>query len=230
MTALRGTGKQIYDTQETSPGAPTSSATACRSHGRRDAGARGRERIQSDHFVGLRSHFGFDAFFREPGSPGAHEKDGVEGETYGDDGDDLTLVLSRRIVSGEEDSDSVESVFAQAPRVAAVAEALLVDDEWRAPEPVAAEAVTVGAGADERLDEVSEPQRTCSPGRSSWRRSRSGPRTVPAGLPVHPSPYSSGRWSRSRERRSPRQLDQVVEDGRVEEPALRADPRQEQRK
>ena len=86
------------------PGAPTSSATACRSHGRRDAGARGRERIESDHFVGLRSHFGFDAFFREPGSPGAHEKDGVEGETYGDDGDDLTLVgdgLSRRIVSAK---------------------------------------------------------------------------------------------------------------------------------
>ena len=40
----------------------------------------GRERTESDRFVALRSHFGFDAFFCEPGVSGAHEKGGVEGE------------------------------------------------------------------------------------------------------------------------------------------------------
>ena len=40
----------------------------------------GRERIESDRFTALRSHFGFDAFFCEPGIAGAHEKGGVEGE------------------------------------------------------------------------------------------------------------------------------------------------------
>ena len=46
----------------------------------------------------------------------------VEGElpddglaAYGDDGDDLMLALARKIVAGEEDADSVESVFAQGP-------------------------------------------------------------------------------------------------------------------
>ena len=81
----------------------------------------------------------------------------VEGElpedglaAYGDDGDDLMLVLARKIVADEEDADSVESVFAQAQQVAADAEALLVDGEWAAPAPVAAEAVSVGAGACDR--------------------------------------------------------------------------------
>ena len=40
----------------------------------------GRERTESDRFTALRSHFGFDAFFCEPGTRGAHEKGGVEGE------------------------------------------------------------------------------------------------------------------------------------------------------
>ena len=40
----------------------------------------GRDRIESDRFTALRSHFGFDAFFCEPGIAGAHEKGGVEGE------------------------------------------------------------------------------------------------------------------------------------------------------
>ena len=40
----------------------------------------GRERIESDRFTALRSHFGFDVFFCEPGIAGAHEKGGVEGE------------------------------------------------------------------------------------------------------------------------------------------------------
>ena len=40
----------------------------------------GRDRVESDRFTALRSHYGFDAFFREPGIAGAHEKGGVEGE------------------------------------------------------------------------------------------------------------------------------------------------------
>jgi len=40
----------------------------------------GRDRIESDRFTALRSHYGFDAFYCEPGERGAHEKGGVEGE------------------------------------------------------------------------------------------------------------------------------------------------------
>ena len=91
----------------------------------------------------------------------------VEGElpedglaAYGDDGDDLMLALARKIVAGEEDDGSVESVFTQAQQVAAEAEALLVDDEWAAPETVAVENVTVGADADEPRDDAGERQRS----------------------------------------------------------------------
>ena len=88
----------------------------------------------------------------------------VEGELPEDGlaayGDDLMLALARKIVAGEEDADSVESVFAQAQQVAADAEALLVDTDWRAPELVTAEAVAVGAAADEGRDSAGEPQRT----------------------------------------------------------------------
>ena len=97
----------------------------------------------------------------------------VEGElpedglaAYGDDGDDLMLALARKIVAGEEDAGSVESVFAQAQQVAAEAEALLVDAEWAATEPVVVEvhangnghtAVPVGGEAE---DETPERQRS----------------------------------------------------------------------
>jgi hypothetical protein len=40
----------------------------------------GRERLENPRFIGLRSHYGFDSFFCEPGIAGAHEKGGVEGE------------------------------------------------------------------------------------------------------------------------------------------------------
>ena len=40
----------------------------------------GRERLEHPRFVGLRSSYGFDSFFCEPGIGGAHEKGGVEGE------------------------------------------------------------------------------------------------------------------------------------------------------
>ena len=87
----------------------------------------------------------------------------VEGElpedglaAYGDDGDDLMLALARKIVAGEEDLGSVESVFAQAQQVAVEAEELLVDAEWRAPEP---EPVVVGATeSTESVADVVEPE------------------------------------------------------------------------
>jgi transposase len=41
---------------------------------------RGRDRIETDRFVAMRSHYGFESFFCEPGERGAHEKGGVEGE------------------------------------------------------------------------------------------------------------------------------------------------------
>ncbi|MDT4908709.1 MAG: hypothetical protein QOI69_1950 [Pseudonocardiales bacterium] len=41
---------------------------------------RGRDRLESERFVALRSHYGFDSFFCRPGLVGAHEKGGVEGE------------------------------------------------------------------------------------------------------------------------------------------------------
>lgn len=41
---------------------------------------KGRGRIESERFVALRSHYGFDSFFCQPGIKGAHEKGGVEGE------------------------------------------------------------------------------------------------------------------------------------------------------
>lgn len=40
----------------------------------------GRERIENARFIALRSTYGFDSFFCQPGLEGAHEKGGVEGE------------------------------------------------------------------------------------------------------------------------------------------------------
>jgi len=40
----------------------------------------GRGRVETERFVALRSHYGFESFFCEPGVRGAHEKGGVEGE------------------------------------------------------------------------------------------------------------------------------------------------------
>ena len=40
----------------------------------------GRSRLESDRWVAFRSHYGFDAFYCNPGIDGAHEKGGVEGE------------------------------------------------------------------------------------------------------------------------------------------------------
>src|SRR5256886_13565730 len=40
----------------------------------------GRDRTESERFIALRSHYGFDSFFCIPGKEGAHEKGGVESE------------------------------------------------------------------------------------------------------------------------------------------------------
>jgi transposase len=40
----------------------------------------GRTRDEADRFVALRSHYGFESFFCQPGVKGAHEKGGVESE------------------------------------------------------------------------------------------------------------------------------------------------------
>jgi transposase len=40
----------------------------------------GRTRIENSRWVTFRSHYGFDAFYCQPGRDGAHEKGGVEGE------------------------------------------------------------------------------------------------------------------------------------------------------
>ncbi len=40
----------------------------------------GRNREESERFIALRSHYGFDSFFCIPGVEGAHEKGGIEGE------------------------------------------------------------------------------------------------------------------------------------------------------
>ena len=41
---------------------------------------KGRDRIESDRFTAMRSHYGFESWFCQPGEGGAHEKGGVEGE------------------------------------------------------------------------------------------------------------------------------------------------------
>ncbi len=41
---------------------------------------RGRDRAETERFIALRSHYGFDSFFCQPGPEGAHEKGGAEGE------------------------------------------------------------------------------------------------------------------------------------------------------
>lgn len=41
---------------------------------------RGRDRDETERFIALRSHYGFDSFFCIPGERGAHEKGGIEGE------------------------------------------------------------------------------------------------------------------------------------------------------
>ena len=104
---------------------------------------------------------------------------GDEGDE-GDEGDDLMLALARKIVAGDEDTDSVESAFAQAQRVAAEAEALLVDEGWQVP------ATSSGR---------------CSRGPSSWPRSRRREPQKPQRRDEAPT-LSLFEWALSRRRRA----------------------------
>ena len=136
----------------------------------------------------------------------------VEGElpedglaAYGDDGDDMMMALARRIVSGdEEDTETMEEVFAQARNAESEAEELLVDDGWKVveiePEKISVNGNGNGNGHHDPFDigptvelvpanghalprstgtataTTTKPRRRssrCSPGRSSWPRSRS---------------------------------------------------------
>ena len=40
----------------------------------------GRDRVETQRWLAFRAHYGFEAFYCEPGEEGAHEKGGVEGE------------------------------------------------------------------------------------------------------------------------------------------------------
>ena len=90
----------------------------------------------------------------------------VEGElpedglaAYGDDGDDLMMALARKIVSGEEEdeTETVEEVFAQARDAEATAEEYLVDDGWK---PVEVEPEAVEVNGNGHSDEAPEPQQS----------------------------------------------------------------------
>ena len=80
----------------------------------------------------------------------------VEGElpedglaAFGDEGDDLMMALARKIVGGGEDeTETVEEVFAQARDAEAAAEELLVDDGWKAVE-VEPETIAVNGNGHE---------------------------------------------------------------------------------
>ena len=98
----------------------------------------------------------------------------VEGElpedglaAYGDDGDDLMMALARKIVSGDEEdeTETVEAVFAQARDAEASAEEYLVDDDWKAVE-IEPEAIAVnGNGATATATTTTASGRRSS---SSW--------------------------------------------------------------
>ena len=88
----------------------------------------------------------------------------VEGElpedglaAYGDDGDDMMMALARKIVSGdEEDTETMEEVFAQARDAESEAEELLVDDGWKVveiePETIAVNGNGNGNGHHDPFD------------------------------------------------------------------------------
>ena len=129
----------------------------------------------------------------------------VEGElpedglaAYGDDGDDLMLALARKIVAGEAGEESVEDVFAQAQQVAAEAEALLVDAEWAAPEPVVAEVAASEATGDGQPAEAPEPQRSLF----SWAEfmAEQPPEPKRHGRKPAPASVSLFEWALERER------------------------------
>ena len=114
-------------------------------------------------------------------------------------------LLARKIVAGEEGDGSVESVFAQAQQVAAEAEALLVDAEWAAPEPVAVAVHAEGngraalpAGGNAGDDDAPERQRSLF----SWAEFMAEEPAKPERRSRRPEPASISlfEWALERER------------------------------
>lgn len=108
----------------------------------------GRDRTETERFVALRSHYGFDSFFCQPGIDGAHEKGGVEGE--------VGRFRRRHLVP-------VPEVGSLAELNAVVAAADLVDDARRIArrdttvgEAFAVEAASLRALPAERFDSTVE--------------------------------------------------------------------------
>ena len=73
-------------------------------------------------------------------------EDGLAG--FGDAGDDLMMVLARKLVSGDADDASVEDIFRQAQEIAAEAGQPLVDEDWQRTEPQPALLVALPSGAE----------------------------------------------------------------------------------
>ena len=146
---------------------------------------------------------------------------------FGDDGDDLMLALARQIVNGEEeDTESVEAVFAQARDAEVSAEELLVDDDWKAVQVNGNGANGNGHHADAigptvelvlgnghhangngvsgngngHNDEAPEPQQSLF----SWAEFMAEEPVKPKGRSPPPSRCSSGRSRRSRSGRPSR--------------------------
>ena len=119
----------------------------------------------------------------------------VEGElpedglaAYGNDGDDLTMALTRKTVSGEEEDDeAVEDVLAQARDAEAASDEYLVDDGWK-PVEVEPEAIEVkGDGGNGHHDEAPEPQQSLF----SWAEFMAEAPVKPKGLGRKPQPASA---------------------------------------
>ena len=118
----------------------------------------------------------------------------VEGElpddglaAYGDDGDDLMMALARRVVSGDEEdeTETVEAVFAQARDAEANAEEYLVDDDWKVVE-VEPEAIGVNGNGHHATWQRSRRHGHRADGRVGpwqWPRTRQRKREWPRGCP-----------------------------------------------
>jgi transposase len=110
---------------------------------------RGRDRVESERFTLLRSHYGFDSFFCAPGIDGAHEKGGVEGEVGRFRRQ--VLVPVPRVSSMDELNELLDRLGAADDQRRHIAGRFLTVDEH-----FAFEAPTLGALADERFDTARE--------------------------------------------------------------------------
>ena len=153
---------------------------------------RGRDRAESERFIALRSHYGFDSFFCAPGPEGAHEKGGVEGE--------IGRFRRRHLVP-------VPAVASLAALNQLIAAAGMVDDG----RVITGRSVTIAAAfADEQLAMAPLPAEPFDPARllqAGWipgRGSACGRTTTPSrpatraadcrcGCPPPPSRSSTGR-------------------------------------